>query len=105
MFTTRFLLRSKSYGGRRRWRARSQGRGKIQLRTSVTSNDQREWVVENEPSVTPRKALNFQPLFGRERSYIQSDLDDPIYAAGNPRITSHPKPSGGVPVLHDMQKK
>jgi len=58
------------------------------------SNDQREWVVKKESRSKSTKALDSTRAFGHERSYIQSELVNPIYAAGNPRITSNPKPSG-----------
>jgi hypothetical protein len=40
------------------------------------------------------KALaGFDPT-GHSGIHIQPELDNPIYAAGNPRIISNPKPSG-----------
>ena len=50
--------------------------------------------LKKEPSTTPTKAQDILPLFGHGRSHIQSEPDNPIDAAGNPRITSNPKPTG-----------
>jgi hypothetical protein len=52
-----------------------------------------------------RKALDSSRPFEHERSYIQSELDNPIYAAGNPRIISNPKPSGWGASPHRWMKK
>lgn len=58
------------------------------------SNDQREWVVKKRTQHDVKEST--RPIYTRlhSGSYIQSELDNPIYAAGNPRITSNPKPTG-----------